>query len=327
MNKLLLAAVLSALSACCLAWRPEQSRADGVPLRELGINLADFDCLHSDNFQIYLEPSSSLDATTVELLETVYDRYCGLMRKEGYVLGNTTPFTWLCFTDRHRYLAYSQAADHFTADRLNSYYSATTNCVAMLTGAAGSSDDLSAGSTRNPHEISASDFPTAGTIVRGSGYRAMMTHELIHQLAFNTGLQKRGIEYPLWLSEGMATAFEYLFHASDVPCDNQHRLQTILRMYRGGGLIPLEFFVSMSRLSWPGLTDSETYAQCWGFFDFLWQTKPAQLKRYFLITAERKTGPTRPADLKAEFIDCFGRVEDLESEWNAWLLARTANLH
>ncbi|MEI8197954.1 MAG: DUF1570 domain-containing protein, partial [Phycisphaerae bacterium] len=33
-------------------------------------------------------------------------------------------------------------------------------------------------------------------------------HEACHQLAFNTGIQKRQVDYPLWLSEGLACSFE-----------------------------------------------------------------------------------------------------------------------
>ncbi len=37
---------------------------------------------------------------------------------------------------------------------------------------------------------------------------AKTVHEAIHLLAFNTGLQRPGVEYPFWLSEGLAMCFE-----------------------------------------------------------------------------------------------------------------------
>lgn len=318
MKKLtLILVVLSGLPVLCVA-----ARAGDNSTNKFRVDLSDFNCHHSDNFRIYFEDSFSLSDSAIGLLETVYDRYCRVMAKEGYVLQNTKPFTWVCFSDRQRYLEYSSMADNFIASELNSYYSATTNCVAVLTGGRDPGRELANDLPGDPHQISGSDFAPSDAYPSDTEYSPMMTHELIHQLSFNTGLQKRGVEYPLWLSEGMATAFEYIYASPDTTPDNSRRLHTIVSMFEQDRLIPLSFFVSMSRSSWPHLSDSQTYAQCWAFFDFLWKTRPAELKRYFSVTVDRKIGSTQPSVLKSEFTSCFGPVENLESDWSNWLLAK-----
>lgn len=319
MKKLILTGVLLCVPFC---WALRQVAND--PSQEPHVHLSDFTYLHSDNFRIYLENRSSLNEKTLELLETVYDRYVQLMLREGYILQNSNSFTWLCFNTRQAYEAYSRKADGFVPDRLNSYYSAKTNYVAVLTN----EYDFFAADRANerltdPQQISGSDFPAGAdnTSQNDKGFaRAMITHELIHQLSFNTGLQQRGVEYPLWVSEGMATAFEYLFDQNEK--DNRYRLCTIIQVKEQNRLIPLDVFVSMSRLTCSSLTDSETYAQCWAFFAFLWEHRKPELRQYLSSASQRPVGPVSSTFLKGEFVDCFGALEPLESDWNLWLAGR-----
>jgi len=279
---------------------------------------SDFAYLYSDHFRLYLESDTTYTAEALELLETVRQRFLHLMRREGYGLGDCEPFTWLWFNNRSSYEDYSRRADGIPGNPPKSYYSAKTNRVAVLTD---TPERLWAENAFDrPHQVSATDFSDRAQDEASADLaRAMVTHELIHQLAFNTGLQTRGVEYPMWASEGMATAFEYIFRDPGLSEGNRYREQTVLALYEQGRLIPLDVFASMSRLSWAVLTDTEIYAQCWAFFDFLWHNRKPQLKHYLSRAASRRVGAAPRSILAAEFADCFGSLDQLQRDWINWL--------
>ncbi len=67
----------------------------------------------------------------------------------------------------------------------------------------------------------------------------MLTHEMTHQLAYNSGLQKRGVMYPLWVSEGLATFFEGSALPQWDPIGNTARRRTLAKLHAGGALLSL----------------------------------------------------------------------------------------
>jgi hypothetical protein len=327
MKKLFLLTLLVCAGAVLRAASESRCRYPTEQAQSSPIAPADFVHLHSDHFRLYLESESPTDAEALELLETVRSRFLHLMRREGFVLHSAQPFTWLWFNDRSSYEDYSRQADGIRANPLKSYYSAKTNRVAVLTDTAeGFWMDNAADPFEQSHQVSASDYSDDPREEASPDLvRAMLAHELIHQLAFNTGLQTRGVEYPMWASEGMATAFEYIYRDPQLRDGNRYRQRTVLELYAHNRLIPLGQFVSMSRISWPGLTDSEIYAQCWAFFDFLWHNRKPQLKQYLEQAGSRRVGSVRPAVLVSEFTDCFGALDGLEIDWINWLSAKSVN--
>lgn len=327
MKKLFILMLLICATASLTAAPDSRRRFDTAQAAGAQIDPADFVYLHSDHFRIYLQSDAPFNAEALELLETVRNRYLQLMRRQGYDLQTTEPFTWLWFENRSRYEDYSRQADGIRANPLKSYYSARTNRVAVLTDTTERfwMDNVS-DQFEHPHQISASDYADDPRDSAPADLgRAMLTHELIHQLAFNTGLQRRGVEYPMWASEGMATAFEYIFRDPQLRDGNRYREGTVLELYEQDRLIPLSVFASMSRVAWQDLTDSEVYAQCWAFFDFLWHNRQPQLKRYLALAASRRVGSVHPDVLAGEFSDCFGPVDRLENDWTNWLFLKYLN--
>jgi hypothetical protein len=110
---------------------------------------------------------------------------------------------------------------------------------------------------------------------------AKARHEVTHQLLCNSGLQRRGQDYPFWLAEGLATNFEV--------CDDQgraaptlannHRLQSYRAAQRARRLSALSDLI----LHRPSDDDDVSnvvarYAQVWGLVHFLWNKHPDKLR-------------------------------------------------
>ncbi len=113
------------------------------------------------------------------------------------------PLVAVIFRDRESYAAHARGEVGKTADSIIGYYSLQSNRMTMydLTGV----EALQAGGQRrgNAAQITALlSQPQAEPLV------ATIIHEATHQIAFNSGLQTRFADIPLWVSEGIAVYFE-----------------------------------------------------------------------------------------------------------------------
>ena len=113
------------------------------------------------------------------------------------------PLVAIVFNTKEAYLAYSEREIGETAKALIGYYNMQTNRMVSfdLTGVAG----LAAGNNRfSSTQLISQAFAQPGA----ERTLATNVHEAVHQLSFNTGLQVRLADNPLWFSEGMAMFFE-----------------------------------------------------------------------------------------------------------------------
>ncbi len=136
-------------------------------------------------------------------------------------------------------------------------------------------------------------------------------HEAAHQLSFNTGLQKRNVMYPLWVSEGLATSFETSFSGS---CDTA-RINRLIEMQKNHRLCKLSEFVSITTLPSDAEAQKDFYAQACGFFEFLSQNHKDNLTKYFASLYGLKTGPRTKKALYKEFIASFGPMNEMEKSF------------
>ena len=149
-------------------------------------------------------------------------------------------------------------------------------------------------------------------------------HEACHQLAFNTGIQKRQVDYPLWLSEGLACAFE---------SDNRQALRGPLVLNPPRVTILREALTnntlwSLNKvLAGPmggTLTEKEAgtfYAESWALFHYLYKFQRAELEQYLLEYQSQKGAAKIPAAVqKKMFTDAFGEdVAGLELKWREYV--------
>jgi hypothetical protein len=148
---------------------------------------------------------------------------------------------------------------------------------------------------------------------------ATTVHEAIHQLLFHTGVQSRAVEYPLWLSEGLATAFETTTPNQAFGPDHEYppRRARFHSLLREGRLLPLQDLLALTDLAHDDDAAIEAvYHQGYALVVWLCRYRPAQFRDF--LFAMRRLG-TRPAGgaaaWSATFEDCFGGIEKLERDW------------
>jgi len=195
---------------------------------------------------------------------------------------------------------------------LSGYYSAKTNIVTIVSPEQISKWQVNAHRNSSPDIIACP--PDAETDM------AKVLHEVAHQLSFNSGLQKRKVLYPLWASEGLAMFFErsFLIEYFKSSRYTEIRANQLVQLYNKNKLIPLEKFISMSRLDQED-NAIDVYAQAWGFFDFLCERKAMSLKRYFSDLYDNKPGFRDQKTICNEFIRAFGSMDQLELQWKNFL--------
>ncbi len=260
---------------------------------------------------------------TAGLAESMRDEFYRSFQQAGFDLTlPDKPLTWLCFEHHKDFEAYSLRADNTDSSKIHGYYSLGTNAVAVA-----QVDSLAAAPASQPERADAgtsSDKPRSFVIpddFRGSIETSRTLHEAAHQLAFNSGIQKRGVPYPLWLSEGLAMQFEP-DAAGTVALgrDNPDRRVGLLMMRMRGRLIPLADLVARPEYS-PALgrSEREVYAQSWGLFQFLFRTRPGQLKAYLQAMARLPAGRASTQTLHTIFVNSFGPLPALEADWAKFL--------
>lgn len=153
---------------------------------------------------------------------------------------------------------------------------------------------------------------------------ATTVHEAVHQLSFETNVQSPNVDYPLWISEGIATAFEtgsanQRFGPGD---EYQPRQDTFRSLYEDKQLLPLRELLIIRRVC-----DEEDvaviYAQSYALFRWLFQKRPDQLSDYLNLMRRQQHTQLDDADQLRLFEQAFGSVEALERQWLAFERNRT----
>ena len=152
----------------------------------------------------------------------------------------------------------------------------------------------------------------------GNANAAKTTHETVHQLAYNTGLQTRGVMHPFWLSEGLATNFELLPPATEIGPHriNSGRKAELIEARRNGRLEPLARFITRHRPSAQLDRAKAEYAQAWALFRFLFRTRPEKLNQYMKKLAAMQPGRRARDKLGEEFTDVFGPIVELQEAFD-----------
>ncbi len=290
------------------------SRSTGASSpQRLGLS---FSAFTSSNFRIVHDADKTEAEKIAQLLEATYQQFQSTFKSRGFELRNPEDkLMWVCFSDCGRFNSYALEADGMDLSWLSGYYSAKTNVVAII----------------KPHEVAKwqdnqqedtnRDFNgdiLAITSVPGAHPDAVkIMHEAAHQFAFNTGLQKRRVMYPLWLSEGLATSFEggQIFGSDDI------RMGRLAEMYHQGRLVPLNEFVTMTRLPAEARLHKDIYAQAYGLFNFLCKRHSGELKNYLAEMYKLEPGWRSTQVLHREFVSVFGPIDELENSWRQFILS------
>jgi hypothetical protein len=282
------------------------------------------------------------------MLQRTHDAFYQRMRADGWAI---TPIArrlvCLLFADYEDYRRYAQQAEGAAIDGTGGYYSLATNRIAIYNndsnpqllqqraqidelqrtiarldlaiGEAGRRGDADAVHRyRQQRARLTTQLSTSANhqqAVAGLHNIATTIHEATHQLCYNSGLLSRFVRHPLWLSEGIATAFETTHPALAFGPghDNPTRRRNLLAATRRGSLIPLSTLVNLTEI--PGQTldeKSDFYAQSWGLFTMLYQSHLPQLQRYVALLNQR-------TDPQVAFTQAFGDPATFEGPWRRFI--------
>lgn len=156
------------------------------------------------NYLICYNTSRAYAAWCGALFERLYKGFTNYWSRKGIKLHEPRfPLVAVVFNSRRSYIDYSRAELGAAADSIVGYYSLRSNRVTMydLTGIE---------SLRAPGDRRVSSAGINRMLARPEAEQAIATviHEATHQIAFNSGLQRRFADVPLWVSEGIAVFFE-----------------------------------------------------------------------------------------------------------------------
>ncbi len=276
------------------------------------------------HFQLLHEPGAGFVPLAGRTLESAYRHFYEVFAQAGFDLSRPKDrLVWLCFPQKSGFNQYALQVEGMDLSWLDGYYSTLTNRVAIV------QTDEQERPREEPAPPVDRDVRVAVTTHRSAregvlpmsaaGQRfdvTRLTHEVAHQLSFNSGIQRRGVVYPLWVSEGLATNFE--FNGNESPgLDhiNVPRLKGLQEAYTTGELAPLRQLVVQTTVPPDAVVGRRYYAQAWGFFHFILTERPENLRAYLHRVARTRTERRDATTLLAEFTEAFGPVEMLEPAW------------
>ena len=215
------------------------------------------------------------------------------------------------FENRDEYRKFAQAHDGVTAEWISGYYSPKHDRVVFYNVATSSRRQVSS----NHQRAEATLFPRDIADDRATG---TTVHEAIHQLMFHTGVQTPHIEYPLWICEGLATAFETDDPDAAFGPDHEYapRRDRFDLLLEADQLIELRKLVTYARM--PDNSDETVqalYHQSYALVTWMSRFRRDELRAYLeSMLAEVPGRPTPQRQLEL-FEQAFGDVDQLERRW------------
>lgn len=305
----------------------------------------------SDHFVLLSDSPRATAVAKLQALERAHHQYFRAVDRLGFD-AYPAPHKLLCilFADHAMYRAFASAHDGVDAGWVAGYYAGLSNRAVFyedhsgpnFTAAQGQLDEAearvrelergAAEARRNRRHDDArliaaqaeqlnqriqSERSRLSDQARESSI-AKTIHEAIHLLAFNTGLQSRGRQYPFWLTEGLATSFETdRPHAAFGP-DRPYpvREEELARSAERGSLVP--FRALISALQPPDEDDGATeamYAQAWSLFAYLHRTDRRSLADFFADILDEPPGRMSDERRVELFERRFGAIDRVESRW------------
>lgn len=258
------------------------------------------------------------------LLELTYHQFNRFTRRMG-LKPQPLRHKLVCvlFQEHEDYRRFAQNRDGVTADWISGYYSPKNDRIVFynietnpdFAEAMRVSESAERIARVQGHDAAARDllrdeYQKAAT--------ATVVHEAVHQLSFHTRIQSPQIQNPLWLSEGLATAFETSdpngAFGPDHPYDLRER--QFGEILADGKLIPLRDLVTYS--SMPNDEDetiTAVYHESYALITWMSRYRRTELRSFMkALCSERPGRPTAKRHLEI-FEKAFGNVDAVEAAW------------
>lgn len=171
-------------------------------------------------------------------------------------------------------------------------------------------------STTQGHEVAADAEHGDGCC--GNGSAAKCVHETIHQLMFHTRIMSPEIQYPLWICEGLSTAFET--NDPELPFgpdrDFGPRREVFRTMMDRGELMRLRELVTLA----PAQHDDQVrvrtiYHQSYALVTWMCRHRMTDMREYLAAMLKESPGRLASARHLELFEQAFGDVQSVERDW------------
>ncbi len=277
-----------------------------------------FQIYHSTHYVVCYNTTRPYAKWCSSLLERLQRAFVGFWKRRGCdVHVPEHPLVVIVFGDRGSYAHYAQKELGAAAGSVIGFYSIESNRIAMYDLTGEQSLRKRGGQRGSLHDISALlSQPAALPLV------ATIVHEATHQISFNSGLQVRFADNPVWLSEGLAMYFETPDLGSSsgwrgIGNVNYPRLDLYRQNVALGKATRFRsLIVDAKRLKTPR-TAVDAYAESWAWTYFLIRWRPKQYAAYLKSQSEKPLlVQDDPATRLDNFLQHFGEdAQALEAEF------------
>ncbi|MCA9185931.1 MAG: DUF1570 domain-containing protein [Pirellulaceae bacterium] len=304
----------------------EKRTSDQVPLKmldrkqltetvlaSLPPGFAAYDTAH---YVIFYNTSRGYAQWCGALYERLYRGFYNFWSRRGMKLSDPEmPLIAMVFQDQADYVDHARAELGEASQQIVGYYSLRSN--RMMTYDLTGSDQLRNG---GPRATSAQLINQVLAQPRAESLVATIIHEATHQLAYNSGLQTRYADNPVWLSEGLAVFFETPDLGNSkgwrtIGAVNYRRLDQFSRYFANRPESSLASLLTDDERLRNSRTAPDAYAESWALCYFLLKKYPREFSNYL-----SELGKKEPLvyDTPEERLATFRRhiVDDL-SEFDA----------
>lgn len=280
---------------------------------ELG---AEFRYASTKHFVIAFNTSQIYAEWVGKLFERFYSAFAADWSKRGIKLDSPRfPLVAIVFSNKASYLEFAHRDIGESASSLIGYYNMNSNRMISydLTGI----DGMVPANERVSSQVVLNSIlsqPQAERTV------ATIVHEAVHQLAYNSGLQTRLADNPLWLSEGLAMYFE----APDLRSPQGWKIGNVnyynFRLFLAGlntrQAGSLQKLISDDQRFKDSASVAAAYHESWALTYFLMKTRRKPFTEYMKeISGLVPLGESDPRARIAMFEKHFGELGKLEREF------------
>jgi hypothetical protein len=147
---------------------------------------------------------------------------------------------------------------------------------------------------------------------------ATTIHEAVHQLAFHTRVQSPHVHYSLWISEGLATAFETDAPNAAFGPDHDYpvRREAFVNLLTDDALLRLRDLVVIDDLmeAEEGVITA-VYHQSYALVTWMSRFRRPELRAYLNLLREQPPGPISAERHLELFRRAFGDIDRIERAW------------
>jgi len=252
-----------------------------------------------------------------QLLERTYHQFHRFTRRIG-VEPHPLRYKLVCvlFQEYDDYRQFARNHDEVSADWISGYYSPKHDRIVFYN------------IETNPEYAWArpdEDARSRSAVARGrlseefeAAAAATTIHEAIHQLTFHTKVQSARIQNPLWISEGLATAFETDRPDAAFGPDREYavRREQFEEILADGDLIPLRKLVTYTEMpNDEDATIAAVYHESYALVTWMSRFRSSELRDYLERLRREPSGrPSAKRHLQI-FEQAFGDVDRLDRAW------------